>query len=81
MPLSAEEAHLYEALRQQALDTIEQVATDGARPLQVLAEITRLRRFCCHPSLSVPGSPLEGGEMSARLDAEALLGLLRGESG
>ncbi|MCY1513480.1 hypothetical protein D9M68_479830 [compost metagenome] len=63
--LSSEEAHLYEALRQQALDTIEQVATDGARPLQVLAEITRLRRFCCHPSLSVPGSPLAGSKLQA----------------
>lgn len=63
--LASEEAHLYEALRQQALDTIEQVATDGARPLQVLAEITRLRRFCCHPSLSVPGSPLAGSKLQA----------------
>jgi hypothetical protein len=65
VPLSTEEAHLYEALRQQALDTIEQIATDGARPLQVLAEITRLRRFCCHPSLSVPGSPLAGSKLQA----------------
>ena len=28
--------------------------------LQVLAEITRLRRFCCHPSLVMPGAGLAG---------------------
>ncbi|AOE82753.1 DEAD/DEAH box helicase [Pseudomonas sp. TCU-HL1] len=64
-PLSSEEAHLYEALRQQALEAIDQLAPDAGRPLQVLAEITRLRRFCCHPSLSVPGSPLTGSKLQA----------------
>ncbi len=65
MPLSTEEAHLYEALRQQALDSISQLYSNASRPLQVLAEITRLRRFCCHPSLSVPGSALPGSKLQA----------------
>ncbi|WP_028629072.1 DEAD/DEAH box helicase [Metapseudomonas resinovorans] len=65
VPLSTEEAHLYEALRQQALDSVSQLDSNASRPLQVLAEITRLRRFCCHPSLSVPGSPLPGSKLQA----------------
>ncbi|WP_342245110.1 DEAD/DEAH box helicase [Pseudomonas sp. OTU5201] len=65
VPLSTEEAHLYEALRQQALDSISQLYSNASRPLQVLAEITRLRRFCCHPSLSVPGSALPGSKLQA----------------
>lgn len=65
VPLSSEEAHLYEALRQQALSNLEPSPSGSANPVQVLAEITRLRRFCCHPSLSVPGSTLEGSKLQA----------------
>lgn len=47
--LSAQERHLYEALRQQAVDNI--AAAKKNTPMQVLAEITKLRRFCCNPQL------------------------------
>jgi hypothetical protein len=65
VPLSDAEAHQYEALRQQAVESINQLAPDAGKPLQVLAEITRLRRFCCHPSLVLPGSPLAGSKLQA----------------
>lgn len=63
VPLSEEEAHQYEALRRQALVNLGDGEDGGA--LQVLAEITRLRRFCCHPSLVLPGSKLAGSKLEA----------------
>lgn len=63
--LSPEEMHVYEALRQQAVEKIDQLASEEAKPLQVLAEITRLRRFCCHPRLVQPDSALPGSKLAA----------------
>jgi len=65
VPLSDEEAHLYDALRQQALDNISQGGEGERQPLQVLAEITRLRRFCCHPTLVLPECGLPGSKLDA----------------
>lgn len=65
--LSSAEAALYEALRQRALERIAEAASDstsqGEQHLQVLAELTRLRLACCHPSL-VGGDGID----SAKLD-------------
>jgi hypothetical protein len=64
--LSEQERHQYEALRQQAVEQLDALDTvDGRKQIQVLAEITRLRRFCCHPSLVLPGSALEGSKLQA----------------
>ncbi len=64
--LSPAEAALYEALRQQALERIAEAAADsksqGEQHLQVLAELTRLRLTCCHPSL-VGGDGIEGSKL------------------
>ncbi len=49
--LSDAERHLYEALRQQAVDNIRNAAKKS--PMQVLKEITTLRRFCCNPKLAI----------------------------
>lgn len=65
VPLSAEEAHLYEALRRQALDNLSQGEDGEHQPLQVLAELTRLRRFCCHPTLVLPDCGLPGSKLEA----------------
>ncbi|HMW48004.1 MAG TPA: DEAD/DEAH box helicase, partial [Cellvibrionaceae bacterium] len=59
--LSEAEQHLYEALRQQAVDSI---ATAKAKPLQVLAEITKLRRFCCNPKLVVKNTTIGASKMA-----------------
>ncbi|MBX2863185.1 MAG: DEAD/DEAH box helicase [Leptolyngbyaceae cyanobacterium MAG.088] len=53
--LSTEEKALYEALRRDAIAKLTTTdAKAGAKHLQVLAEITRLRRMCCNPQLVVP---------------------------
>ncbi|MCD9007135.1 DEAD/DEAH box helicase [Luteimonas sp. XNQY3] len=62
--LSDAERHQYEALRQQAVAELAQGDGDeGAQSLQVLAQITRLRRFCCHPKLVLPGSTLASSKL------------------
>lgn len=76
VPLSDAEAHQYEALRQQALDSIGQAGDGEPQSLRVLAEIMRLRRFCCHPSLVLPGSPLAGSKL--RIFQQILGELLEG---
>lgn len=65
VPLSDDEAHQYEALRQQAVETLSQIDPASGKAMRVLAEITRLRRFCCHPSLVIPDSPLQGSKLQA----------------
>lgn len=48
--LSPEERALYESIRRQAL----QQMNDSTGRFQVLAMLTRLRRLCCHPQLVEP---------------------------
>ena len=60
--LGDEERHAYEATRLNALAKLGN--GDRENKIAILAELTRLRRFCCHPSLVVP-SVLA----SAKLDA------------
>jgi SNF2 family DNA or RNA helicase len=62
--LSEQERHLYEALRQEALDKIEHMSPEQGKSMQVLAEITKLRRFCCHPQLVVKGSSVAGSKLA-----------------
>ena len=69
--LGDEERHAYEATRLSALAKLQ--GGDTENKIAILAELTRLRRFCCHPSLVMP-SVLA----SAKLDAlEDLLENLR----
>ena len=50
--LSKEEKAFYEALRQTAIEKIEENQEEkGHAGMQILAEITRLRQACCHPKL------------------------------
>ncbi len=59
--LSRKEAAFYEALRQRALQALKHVKE--SQHLQVLAEIMRLRRACCHPRLAIANSPLTGSKL------------------
>ena len=54
--MDSEEAAFYEALRQNAIENIASMETEksGQRKLHILAEITKLRRACCHPKLVMP---------------------------
>ncbi|MCJ8272354.1 MAG: DEAD/DEAH box helicase, partial [Psychrosphaera sp.] len=63
--MSEEETVFYEALRQKAMETIEASKEEkgGQKRIKILAELMRLRRACCHPSLVVEGSPIEGSKL------------------
>ncbi len=64
--LSQEEIALYEALRREAVAKLESSEAEaGAKHLQVLAEIMRLRRFCCNPSLVRPELKLSSSKLEA----------------
>ncbi|MEM9088430.1 MAG: DEAD/DEAH box helicase [Cyanobacteria bacterium P01_F01_bin.53] len=53
--LSTDEMALYEALRREAIANLKnKEIRAGQKHLQVLAEIMRLRRVCCNPSLVKP---------------------------
>ncbi|MBL8485417.1 MAG: ATP-dependent helicase, partial [Rhodocyclaceae bacterium] len=62
--LSDEERTLYEALRLSALERLEGDA-GTRRNLRILAEITRLRRACCHPSLIAADAGIAGAKLAA----------------
>ncbi len=69
--MSAEEAAIYEALRQRAVEDLETLpqgqAAEGERKLQVLAHLTRLRLACCNPRL------VAAAEASASIPASSKL--------
>ncbi len=68
--LPEDERAFYEALRRKALEAVEALGGDkvGQRKLHILAEITRLRRACCHPGLIDPQTPLAGAKREVFLD-------------
>jgi superfamily II DNA or RNA helicase len=68
--LPAEERAFYEALRRKALEALSGPTEGlaGRRRLHILAEITRLRRACCHPGLVDPQTELPGAKLETVLD-------------
>ncbi len=62
--LSDEERHLYEALRQEAIDKIANMTPSEGKAMQVLAQITRLRRFCCNPKLVLKDARVAGSKLA-----------------
>ena len=66
LELGAAEAALYEAMRRQAIERLETEETNpGQKRMQLLAEIMRLRRTCCHPKLVLPDSELASAKLEA----------------
>ncbi|MDD5272232.1 MAG: DEAD/DEAH box helicase [Methylovulum sp.] len=64
--LSAEERALYEALRRNAMQAINEAKTQsGNQQLKVLAEIMKLRRACCNPRLVMEDSPISSSKLQA----------------
>ena len=61
--LGEEERAGYETCRRMALKTLEDGGAENR--ISILAELTRLRRYCCHPSLVLG----EAGSVSAKMDA------------
>jgi superfamily II DNA or RNA helicase len=66
--LGAAESALYEGIRRKALSALEDGVTDPKARLRVLAEITRLRRLCCHPQLVAPNAPGESSKIDALME-------------
>ena len=68
--MSKEERVFYEAMRRNAVEAMQAVTEDKLQPLgqahlQVLAEIMKLRRACCHPRLVIEESPLSSAKLQA----------------
>ncbi|WP_105201123.1 DEAD/DEAH box helicase [Pseudoalteromonas sp. T1lg10] len=66
--LSEDEQHLYEALRQNALEQLtqlQQLDNPGEQRIQLLAQLTKLRQACCHPQLVAEQSTLTSSKLSA----------------
>ena len=72
--LSEEEAAFYEALRQRAILKLAEATEGGPKHLQVLAEIMKLRRACCHPRLVMEETEISGSKLA--LFSETLTELL-----
>ena len=69
--LGKAERSAYEGCRVHALQQLEKDAEMGggeANRMSILAELTRLRRFCCHPSLVLPNEALPSAKMEALLE-------------
>ncbi len=63
--LSADERAMYEALRRDALQVMQKATAQSGQQLQVLAEIMKLRRACCHPRLVLDESPISSSKLQA----------------
>jgi superfamily II DNA or RNA helicase len=71
LELSGSETALYEAVRREAvarLEAMEATTNPGQRRIQLLAEIMRLRRACCHPRLALADSRLPSSKLDAFAD-------------
>ena len=62
--LSTEERALYEATRRRALNIMEQHGS----PANLFAELTRLRRLCCHGKLAVPSFKGKSSKLEALME-------------
>jgi len=65
---SEDESLRYALLRKQIHQKLYTVHGKRNNKLEVLAEIMRLRRFCCHPLLVFPDAPRECSKIDAFLD-------------
>lgn len=66
--LEKEDALRYGLLRKQIHNKLYTSAGKRHSKLEVLAEITRLRRFCCHPQLVFPEAPQQSVKVEALID-------------
>jgi len=69
--LPEDERAFYEAMRLRAVETLAELRDQGGggqNRIHILAEITKLRRACCHPGLIDPATPLSGAKLQAFLE-------------
>ncbi len=69
LELSADERALYEAVRREVLNEVEEGGGEGEpNRMRVLAGIMRLRRTCCHPRLVAPNSEITATKTTAFME-------------
>ena len=61
--MSTDEAHFYEALRQNAIDKLESNKDNKGKHIQILTEIMRLRQACCNPRLLDDNTTIESSKL------------------
>jgi len=61
--MSQEETHFYEALRQNAIDKLENSKDKKGRHIQILTEIMKLRQACCNPRLLDDNTSIESSKL------------------
>ena len=61
--MSEYESHFYEALRQNALEILDNNKDKKKRHLQILTEIMKLRQACCSPRLLDPNSRIVSSKL------------------
>jgi hypothetical protein len=66
--LSESEARGYALLRRQIHEKLYTSHGKRENKIEILAEITRLRRYCCHPRLVFPQADGEASKLQAMLD-------------
>lgn len=66
--LNDDESVRYALLRKQIRDKLSKLYGRNRQHLHIFAEITRLRRFCCHPRLVFPDAPSESSKLQAFLE-------------
>ncbi len=67
--MSREESLLYEAQRLKSLQNISEFKdSPHQKHFRVLAELTRLRRLCCNPSLVLPDTRVESSKLKVFMD-------------
>ena len=66
--LSESEARGYALLRRQIHEKLSTTHGKRENKLEILAEITRLRHYCCHPRLVFPQADGEASKIQAMLD-------------
>jgi superfamily II DNA or RNA helicase len=66
--LGEDESLRYALLRRQIHEKLRTAHGKRQHKLQVFAELTRLRRFCCHPRLVYPDAPSEASKLTAFLE-------------
>lgn len=62
--MSDEEKLFYEALRQNALEVLENNREKKSRHLQILTEIMKLRQACCNPKLITPDTSIGSSKLN-----------------
>ncbi|MDR1938668.1 MAG: DEAD/DEAH box helicase [Tannerellaceae bacterium] len=67
--LSAEEKAFYETMRRKAIENLSRDdVNSGVKHIQILTEITKLRKACCHPQMIDPDTRIASSKLATFLE-------------